>query len=413
MDTTSRHYLPVTVVAVGSLTVVTSEMAPVGLLPQMAAGLHVNTGTAGLAMTAPGLVAAATALLFALRGGRADRRTLLLASSGTLAVANLAAALAPAFPVLLAARLLTGLAIGVFWSVAAGLGPRLVPAPAVGRATTLILGGVQVANVAGVPATALIGRAAGWRAAFLVLAVAALAIGAAIALLVPRLPAPSAADSTRIGAVLGGPAGRAVRWALAAQFLAVLGHFAAYTYVTPALRDLAGVAAGTVGVLLALYGAAGLIGNFVGVPLVSRSGRSWTTGALVLVTALAPLTLPLLAHGTGSGTAMLLLWGLGYGAAPALLLLDIFRAAPQATETAGALGTFAFNLAIALGAAAGGAVVDAASVPVTLVAGGAVLIVAALLSVRARALAGRRAPETVIARQEPEKEPVTGSRQPA
>ncbi|MFC6525566.1 MFS transporter [Nonomuraea rubra] len=160
------RWLAVTSVAVGTFTVVTSEMLPVGLLTSMAVDLGVSAGTAGLTMTAPGLVAAAAAPLLAIAARRADRRHVLLGLMALLAVANLMAAAAPAYPVLLAARVLTGVSIGGFWAFAAGLGPRLVPERAVGRATSIILGGVSVASVLGVPAATFVSSFAGWRSAF-------------------------------------------------------------------------------------------------------------------------------------------------------------------------------------------------------------------------------------------------------
>ncbi|MGW2651418.1 MFS transporter [Streptomyces sp. NPDC001393] len=373
-------HLPVAAVAVGALAVVTSEMAPVGLLSAIADGLHVRTGTAGFAMTAPGVVAAVTALVLALVRVRADRRTLLLGAVGTLGAANLVVALAPNFAVLLLARVVTGFAIGVFWSLALGLGPRLAPSRAVARATTLILGGVQAAAVAGVPAVAFVGRFASWRTAFLMLAAAALAVGVALTVLLPRLPAVPAASGGSPRTMLRG---RPLLWAVAALFLAMLGHFAAYTYVTPALRGPAGIASAWIGTLLAIYGVAGLTANFLLVPVVSRWRKTYATAATLLVIAGAPLLFAALAHGTTTAAVLVTVWGIGYGAGPALLTLDVLRAAPGAEETAGALCTFSFNLAVATGAALGGVVVDASSVPSTLFTGGLIVILAVLVSIRA------------------------------
>src|SRR5690606_3656464 len=123
-------------------------------------------GTAGLAVTLPGLAAALTAPLLPAALRRADRRTVLAGLMTLLAAANATAALAPAFPVLLAARLLVGVCIGGVWAVAAGLAVRLVPAPAVARATALVFSGIAVASVVGVPAGTFLGELAGWRASF-------------------------------------------------------------------------------------------------------------------------------------------------------------------------------------------------------------------------------------------------------
>lgn len=146
------RWLAVTTVAVGTFTIVTSEMLPVGLLTSIAADLRVSEGTAGLMMTVPGLVAAVSAPVLAVAARGLDRRLTLLGLMALLAGANLVAALATDYLVMLAARVLTGVSIGGFWAFAAGLGARLVPERSVGRATSVILSGVSVASVLGVPA---------------------------------------------------------------------------------------------------------------------------------------------------------------------------------------------------------------------------------------------------------------------
>ncbi|MEV4259195.1 MFS transporter, partial [Spirillospora sp. NPDC049652] len=103
------------VVATGTFTIVTTEMLPVGLLSPMARDLRVAEGTAGLAVTLPGVVAAVSALAVALGAGRIDRRLLLCSLAGLVAAANAVSAVAPSLAVLLAARVLVGIAIGGFW----------------------------------------------------------------------------------------------------------------------------------------------------------------------------------------------------------------------------------------------------------------------------------------------------------
>lgn len=114
---------------------------------------------------------------------------MLLGLMTLLTVANLVGALAPSLPVMLAARVLTGVSIGGFWAFAAGLGTRLVPEEAVGRATSVILSGVSVASVLGVPAATLVASYAGWRTAFAALGVLALILLVVLAVVLPPMPA--------------------------------------------------------------------------------------------------------------------------------------------------------------------------------------------------------------------------------
>ncbi len=143
--------------AIFSLTVacfvmVTTEFLPIGLLTNITPSLGVSTGTAGLMVTMPGIVAAVAAPALSLISGRLDRRLLMLGLSLLLIVSNLVAALAVNFPMMLLGRVLLGICVGGFWSFAANYGRHLVPEASQGRATALILSGISVGAVCGVPA---------------------------------------------------------------------------------------------------------------------------------------------------------------------------------------------------------------------------------------------------------------------
>ncbi|MEV5554446.1 MFS transporter [Nonomuraea wenchangensis] len=372
LDASSVRARPLAVasVALGTFTLVTSEMLPVGLLTPIAADLGVSPGTAGLTMTAPGLVAAVAAPALAVAARRADRRTLLIGLMALLAVADLAAALAPGYAVMLAARVATGVSIGGFWAFAAGLGARLVPERQVGRATSVILGGVSVASVLGVPAAALVSSSAGWRAAFAAMGVLALALLVLLAVTLPALPAAALGAGTGAGFRMS----RALALVLVLTVLIVGGHFAAYTYLRPFLEQVAQAGPGLVGAALLLYGAAGVAGNFVAGARAARSPRA----VLVVLAALIALATAALALAAPPLVA-LVVWGLGYGGVGVALQLWIMRSGGGEMGTA--LFVSAFNLSIALGALVGGRVVDGVSIA-------AAMWPAAVLSLLAAAAAG-------------------------
>lgn len=179
----------VAALALGTFTVVTSEMLPVGLLTPMGRSLGVPEGVAGLTLTITGLVAALSAPALVPLLGRADRRTALCVLVAVLVVGNLGAAWAPDFGTMVVARVLVGIGMGGVWAVAAGLAVRLVPAKSAGTATSLVFSGIAVASVLGVPAGTYLGALAGWRAAFLAAAGLGAVVLVAAALLLPRLPA--------------------------------------------------------------------------------------------------------------------------------------------------------------------------------------------------------------------------------
>jgi predicted MFS family arabinose efflux permease/enamine deaminase RidA (YjgF/YER057c/UK114 family) len=257
----SGSWPAVAAVTLGIFCLMTSELLPVGLLTPVSADLGVSNGTAGLMVTMPGLVAALSAPLIAVFGARLDRRLLLCALVALVGAANLVCALTPEFVVVLVARLLVGVGIGGFWATAGGLAGRLVPAAQVGRATTVIFGGVSAASVLGVPAGTFLSQVAGWRAAFAGIGVLALLAGVCIALAMPAVPGTRTGALTDLVRVFRGSAG--VRMGLLVTFLLVTGQFTAYTFVRPVLQDVSGLDGSLISPLLLAYGVAGVAGNFL------------------------------------------------------------------------------------------------------------------------------------------------------
>ncbi|MFF3316737.1 MFS transporter [Streptomyces sp. NPDC003035] len=432
------------VVTLGIFTVMTAELLPVGLLTPVAAELEVSAGTAGLMVTVPGLVAAVSAPLIALRAAGADRRTVLVLLMALVAAANLATATAGHFAVVLGARVLLGIAIGGFWALAGGLAPRLVPAAGVGRATAVIFGGVSAASVLGVPAATTAAEWTGWRGAFAGVGVVAVLATAGLLALLPRLPGerrapgrraapglrpglgprpssgprpgpglrpglglrtasgPRSASGLRpipgrrtasgprpgpglrtgLGALLRLPRENVrVRTGLLLTLLLVTGHFLAYSFVRPVLAEHSHVSEDLVGMLLLGYGVAGVAGNFLAGPAAGRSPRR------TLAVISAGLTAALLAFAlagvtTPAGAGLLLLWGLAYGGVSVGLQSWFMAAAPEDVETATGLYVSVFCLSIALGALLGGLLVDATTLVAVLCSGAALTLAACLAAVR-------------------------------
>ncbi|MDF5754274.1 MFS transporter [Spongiactinospora sp. TRM90649] len=341
--------------AFGTFLLVTAEQLPIGLLTPVGSALSVSEGTAGLMVTVPSIVAALAAPVVPLLVGRMDRRILLVALMGLMTLANIASALAPDYPLLIASRVLVGVAIGGFWAIAGGLAVRLVPAEHVGRATAIIFGGVGAANVFGVPIGTVIGGLADWRIAFG--ALGALALGVLVALLAV-LPPLAADRPVALRRLAGQFRSQGVRVGILATFLLVTGHFSAYTFVGPVLRDLSGIDQELVGPLLFGFGAAGIVGNFVAGAAVS--GRLYRT--VLFITAALGVTMlifPVAGLTAVGGIVLLVVWGLVYGGVSTSLQTWMIKAAPQAVEEATSLWVAVFNLSIGIGALAGGTIVDA------------------------------------------------------
>ncbi|MFF7438224.1 MFS transporter [Streptomyces sp. NPDC008122] len=369
-------WLAVISVMLGIFSIVTTEILPIGLLTSIGSSFTVSDGMAGLMMTMPGFLAAVAAPLVTAATGRIDRRVMLGAFVLLLALADFLAAAASNYWLVLVSRVMVGITIGGFWSIGAGLAGRLVPARSVGRATSVIFSAVPLGSVLGVPLGTFIGDAAGWRTAFLVMGGFTLAVLALLLLVVPPLPSDRA---TRLDA-LGGMLRRVdTRFALAMTFLVVLAHFGTYTYVTPFLEQVTQVGPGLVTVCLLVYGAAGIAGNFLGGSTAGRHPRAAFAAAAASIAG-ATLLLPVLGRSTVGAVALLILWGVGYGAVPVCSQTWFAEAAPDSPEASSVLFTASFQATISIGALVGGAALDRSSPSTVMVLGGSAAVLSVLVA---------------------------------
>ncbi|MCW5253289.1 MULTISPECIES: MFS transporter [unclassified Streptomyces] len=368
------RWLAVSAVALGTFLLVTAEQLPIGLLTSVGSALSVSEGTAGLMVTVPSIVAAFAAPLVPMLVGSLDRRVLLIALMTLMTVSNLATALAPNFGILVASRVVVGIAIGGFWAVASGLAIRLASPDDVPRATAVIFGGVGAANVFGVPLGTLLGDFTGWRIAFTSLSVLALITLVGLLVVLPKLVAAQIIRPKLLMEQFRNPG---VRVGIIATVLIVFGHFAAYTFVSPALQKLSGIDESYVGPLLFGFGVAGLIGNFAAGSALSRQVFRTVLIISVALGIAMPLFL-LLGQNKVGGAILLIIWGLSYGGVSVGLQTWMIKSAPKAVEAASSLWVAVFNLSIGLGALVGGFIVDMLSLNGVLWLGGACALLAAL-----------------------------------
>ncbi len=355
VESASSHpWWAVTAASLATFSVVTTEMLPVGLLTPIADALGASTGTAGVMISLPALLAALFAPLVVISAGRLDRRTLLCALLGMLMIANLGAAFAPTWGWMLAARVLVGVCMGGIWAIAGGLAVRLVAPGSVGLATSLIFGGVAAASVLGVPLGALIGDLLGWRWAFGSMALLSGAVLVLHLIVMPGLPSSGATTVRQFGHQLGR---RGLQLGLLLTFLLVAGHFIAFTFVRPLLLSVSGFEARWVGLLLFGYGAAGMAGNFLA-GIVAARRTPLTVSLIAAGLVLAPLLFLSIGDSRLGGAMALLAWGLAYGGVSVGLMTWMMKAAPGAVEIASALYVGAFNVGIASGAWMGGQALD-------------------------------------------------------
>jgi predicted MFS family arabinose efflux permease len=292
---------------------------------------------------------------------RTDRRTVLVGLLVATALANLAVAVAPGFAVLLLGRLVLGIAIAGYWSFAFGAGTHALPGRDNVISTSLAMG-VTVATIAGVPLASLIGDAVGWRTVFGIgAALAAVSALALRATLPPVPPHPSAGFTMLRQAV----ANRWLMGGILGVVLVAFGNFMAYPFIRIAIEEID--SGSTVWLLLA-WGVGGLAGNLV-------AGRF--AGRLRIVAAAAPLLLGggLLITTTASSLPLLaagiVVWGVAFNMVPVATQLWVTRVESERAESAMSLQVTAFQVAITLGSASGGVLLDAHGVPPVYVIGAA------------------------------------------
>ncbi|UDQ82579.1 MFS transporter [Erwinia rhapontici] len=354
MDSVRHTWTPVIAVGLATFSVVTTEMLPVGLLTSIAGTLSITTGSAGLMISLPALLAALFAPFIVIASGGIDRRWILCGLLALLVVANLASALAPDLIVMLAARMLVGFCMGGIWAIAGGLASRLVPEKAIGLATSIIFGGVAAASVLGVPLGAFIGDIIGWRWAFGIMAIFSALVLAFHLAVIPALPVTGSANLSHFIALLGN---RKIQTGLFLTLLLVTSHFVAFTFVRPLLISVSGFDTQWIGAILLAYGIAGIGGNFLAGITAARY-TAFTLTAIATGLVLTPLLFIVAGQSVTGGSSVLIFWGLAYGGLSVGLMTWMMKAAPRAVEIAAALYVGVFNTGIALGSWSGGQIVD-------------------------------------------------------
>ncbi|WP_440710065.1 MFS transporter [Herbiconiux sp. YIM B11900] len=355
------------VLAIAVFLSVTAEMIPTGLLPEMSTGLGVSESQVGLLISffAFAVVLTSVPLTFLFR--RVPRHLLLMFVLVAIAISSTVGGLAPNFEVLVVARVVGGMAHGVFWGVVGAYSAHLVPKEQIGRAVAITTGGGTLAFVLGVPLATTVGHAFGWRAPFVGIGVLALLGAVFIWLLLPRVDHRKHLEvSTNTAAIRAerrrGPLDPTIPVvALICILVAVImiGNYSFYTYIAPFLIGQMSVPEGQIGLLLLVYGAAGAIGVLTaGAVFGKRPAR----GLMVAlgVTGASVLALALFAGNPVIAIAAFFVWGVAFGVIPTLLPTQLMHeASPAIRDTSSAFYSTAFNAGIGLGALVGGFFLDA------------------------------------------------------
>jgi DHA1 family inner membrane transport protein len=352
--------MPIALLAltISAFAIGTTEFVIVGLLPTVAADLQVSLPSAGLLVSLYALGVAVGAPVLTALTGKLPRKALLLGLMALFTLGNLLAWQAPGYGALVAARILTGLAHGVFFSIGSTIATGLVPKDKAASAIAIMFTGLTVALVTGVPLGTFIGQHFGWRETFLaVSALGALAFMASL-LFIPRSLKHSA------------PASLAQQFKVLAQPRLLLvyattavgygGSFIPFTFLAPLLMA-SGFSAGAIGWVMLVYGVSVAVGNLWGGRLADRQGPIAALKLIFALLAAVLLVFNFTAPHPWLAVATILLWGaVAFGNVPGLQVYVVRQAerhTPQAVDVASGLNIAAFNLGIAFAAWAGGLVV--------------------------------------------------------
>jgi len=365
---TAEYRFPLTallLLAAAIFVAVTSEFVPVGLLQDLAETFEISESQVGLLVTIfAGAVVLSAAPLTALTRN-VPRKQLVIVVLIVFAIGNLLAALAPTYAVLVIARVIGGVAHGLFWSIVGAYTGYLVPKRHLGRAVAITSGGGSAAFVLGVPLGTALGHAVGWRMTFGVIAALIIVI---LLLVVKFLPAishgvelktgeialPMRKDKTVLGVVL----------LCVIVLITMNAHYIFYTYITPYLTDVAAFDPDNIASILFLFGGAGAIGLVISGLVADRYPRAGLVVAFLIVAACV-LVLAIWHNNTAIVLGAIVVWAIAFGGAPAMMQTRLLHtASPRVRDAASAWYTTSFNAAIGLGALIGGGLLDAYSLEI-------------------------------------------------
>jgi predicted MFS family arabinose efflux permease len=249
------------ILALGIFAMVTSEFVVAGLMPQMAEGLHVTVPQIGYLITAFAVAMAAGGPFLTMTVAKLAPRTALMTLFAVFLAGNVLAATAPGYAVMTAARIITGVASQAFFGVAVSLCVQLTRPEVRGRAIAVVMNGLMLGTLLGLPLSTLVGERFGWRAAFW--AISALALVAAAVTLAGIPPLKRAGGGGTLREELGVFRNPKLWLVLSTSTLIIGATFSAFSYFNPILTEVTGFSTGTVPALLIAYGAATVVGNTV------------------------------------------------------------------------------------------------------------------------------------------------------
>ncbi|CAI1695086.1 Inner membrane transport protein ydhP [Serratia quinivorans] len=366
---------------ISAFAIGTTEFVIVGLIPTIAEQLGVTVPSAGLLVTIYAIGVAIGAPVLTALTGRVPRKLLLISLMVLFTLGNLLAWQSPGYGTLVVARLLTGLAHGVFFSIGSTIATGLVAKEKAASAIAIMFGGLTVALVTGVPLGTFIGQHFGWRETFLAVSLIGVIATLASAILVPsNIKNQASASIKEQFKVLTHPR---LLLIYAITALGYGGVFTTFTFLAPMMQELAGFSAPAVSWILLAYGIAVAIGNIWGGTLADRHGAVRALSFIFAALAVLLLVFQFTAsHSIAALLTVIVMGVFAFGNVPGLQVYVVQKAeqyTPNAVDVASGLNIAAFNVGIALGSVIGGQTVATLGLAQTPWIGASIVLVALLL----------------------------------
>ncbi|WP_457949395.1 MFS transporter [Pseudarthrobacter sp. alpha12b] len=339
--------------AMGGVGIGVTEFTMMGLLKEVEQGLGISTPEAGHLISAYALGVVVGAPLLAAVGAKLPRKKLALALLLFFTVANLTSFVAPDYGSMLVSRFAAGLPHGAFFGVAAVIAASLVPPTRRGWAISMVMAGLSVSNVVGVPFATWLGQTFGWRLLFVLVG----GIGLLALVMVWKfVPFQHAHPDASIRRELGALKRLQVWLALLVGIVGFGGFFATYTYIAHTMTAVAGIPSALIPLVVALYGLGMVAGNVVGGRLADKSVMGTLYRVLPAI-AVALVVYAVAAHWQWSAMVMVFVVGASGSMLIPALQTRLLDASPDAPSLASSLNHAALNVANALGAFLGGLVI--------------------------------------------------------
>lgn len=366
---------------ISAFAIGTTEFVIVGLIPTIAEQLGVTVPSAGLLVTIYAIGVAIGAPVLTALTGRVPRKLLLISLMVLFTLGNLLAWQSPSYESLVVARLLTGLAHGVFFSIGSTIATSLVAKEKAASAIAIMFGGLTVALVTGVPLGTFIGQHFGWRETFLAVSLIGVIATVASVILVPNnIKNQASASIGEQFKVLTHPR---LLLIYAITALGYGGVFTTFTFLAPMMQELAGFSAPAVSWILLAYGIAVAIDNIWGGKLADRHGAVRALSFIFAALAVLLLVFQFTAsHSIAALMTVVVMGVFAFGNVPGLQVYVVQKAeqyTPNAVDVASGLNIAAFNVGIALGSVIGGQTVSTLGLAQTPWIGALIVLVALLL----------------------------------